>query len=169
MHSKYTLNKSQEKINHLLYMHDNKLFSKNEKELETLIQIMRIYIQDIGMEFDIEKCAKQIMKSRKRHITEGIELPNQEKIRTFRSKESNKYLGIFEADTIKQVEWKKKSKNSISGESESYSRQKYILYNLIKGVNTGDVLFVIYSGPILKWTRKDLKQRDRRTKINDHV
>ena len=32
-------------------------FSKNEKELETLIQTVRIYSQDKGMEFGIEKCA----------------------------------------------------------------------------------------------------------------
>ena len=32
----YTLHKSQEKINHLMYMDDIKLFAKNEKELETL-------------------------------------------------------------------------------------------------------------------------------------
>ena len=38
-----------------MYMDDIKLFVKNEKELETLIQIVRIYNQDIGMKFDIKK------------------------------------------------------------------------------------------------------------------
>ena len=37
--------KSQENINDLMYMEDIKLFAKNEKELETLIQTMRIYSQ----------------------------------------------------------------------------------------------------------------------------
>ncbi len=37
-------------------MNDIKLFAKNEKELETLIQLVGIYSQDIGMEFGIEKC-----------------------------------------------------------------------------------------------------------------
>ena len=36
-------------------MNDLKQFAKNEKELESLIQAVRIYNQDIGMEFDIEK------------------------------------------------------------------------------------------------------------------
>ena len=31
------------------------------------------------MEFGIEKCAMQEMKSGKRHVTEGLELPNKEK------------------------------------------------------------------------------------------
>ena len=38
-----------------MYMDDIKLFAKNEKELEILIQAMRIYCDDIGMEFGIEK------------------------------------------------------------------------------------------------------------------
>ena len=40
-----------------------KLFAKNEKELETLIQTIRIYSQDRRMEFSIEKYAMLIMKS----------------------------------------------------------------------------------------------------------
>ena len=33
----YKLSRSQEKINHLIYMDDIKLFAKNEKEHETLM------------------------------------------------------------------------------------------------------------------------------------
>ncbi len=41
------------------------------------MQTVRIYSQDIGMEFGIEKYAMLVMKSSKRHITEGVELPNK--------------------------------------------------------------------------------------------
>ena len=58
-------------------------FSKNEKELKTLIHAIRMCSEDIGMEFGIEICAMLVMKSGKRHLTDGIELPNQDKIRTF--------------------------------------------------------------------------------------
>ena len=50
----YKLSRSQEKINHLTYIDDIKLFAKKEKELETLIHTVTIYSQDIGMEFGIE-------------------------------------------------------------------------------------------------------------------
>ena len=70
-------------------MDDIKLLAKNEKEMETLIHAIRIYSQDIGMEFGIEKCALLIMKSGKRHITDGIELPNQDKIRTLAENETD--------------------------------------------------------------------------------
>ena len=65
---------------------------------------MNIYINDIGMEFGMKKSAILIKKSRKRQMTKGIELPNQEKIRTVGEVETYKYMGILEVDTIKQVE-----------------------------------------------------------------
>ena len=53
-----------------MYIDDIKLFVKNEKELETLIQAVRLYSQDIGMEFDIGKYVILIMRSGKIQITE---------------------------------------------------------------------------------------------------
>ena len=78
----YKLSRSQEKINHLMYMDDVKLFAKNERKLETLIHAVRIYSQDIGMEFGLEKCAMLVMKTGKRHMTDGMELPNHDRIKT---------------------------------------------------------------------------------------
>ena len=66
----YKLSRSQEKVNHLMYIDDIKLFAKNEKELETLTHTVRIYSRDIGMEFGIEKCEMLVMKSGKRQLTD---------------------------------------------------------------------------------------------------
>ena len=74
---------------------------KNEKELETLICPVRIYSEDMGMEFGIEKCAMLVMKNGKRHQIDGMKLPNQDKLRTPGEKETYKYLGIWKTDTIK--------------------------------------------------------------------
>ena len=77
--ARYKLRKSQEKINHLMYMNDIKLFAKSKRELATRIPTVRIYSQDVGMESSSEKCTILITKSGKRHMTEGIEIPNREK------------------------------------------------------------------------------------------
>ena len=50
-----------------------------KKNWKLLMQGVRIFSQDIGMEFGIENCAMLIMRSRKRNMREGLELPNQEK------------------------------------------------------------------------------------------
>ena len=44
-------------------MDDIKCLPKTKKKSETIIQAVRIYSEDIGMEFGIEKCAMLIMKS----------------------------------------------------------------------------------------------------------
>ena len=89
-----------------MYLDSIKLFTKNEKDLETLIQAVRKGKEDISIEFYIEKGTMLIMKSGKRHMTKGIVLLNQDKIRTFEEMETNKYLGIL--DTIKYTEMKEK-------------------------------------------------------------
>ena len=158
----YKLSRSQEMINHLMYMDDIKLFAKNEKKLETLIHTVRIYNQDIGMEFGFEKCALLVMKSGKRHLTDGIELPNQKKIRTLAENETYKYLGIMEADTTKQVEMKDKIQKEYLRRTRKLLNTKLSSRNRIKGINIWTVPLVRYSGPFLKWTKDELRQMDQR-------
>ena len=147
-----------------MYLHDIKLFAKNEKELETLIHADRIYSQDKGMEFGIEKCTMFVMKSGNRHMTEGMKLPNHNKIRTLGENETYKYLGILEADTIKHVQMKDKIQREYLRRTIKLLETKHSSRNLIKGINTWAVLLVRYSGPFLKWTRDELKQMDQRTR-----
>ena len=145
----YKLSRSQEKVNHLMYMDDIKLFAKNENELETLLHTFRIYSQDIGMEFGIEKCALLVMKSGKQHLTDGIELPNQDKIKTLAENETFKYLGILESDTIKQVAMKNKIQKEYLRRTRKLLETKLNSRNLIKRINTWAVSLVRYSGPFL--------------------
>ena len=42
-----------------------------------------------------------IMKKGRSETAEGLEIPNQENIRTLGEKENHKYLGILKADKIK--------------------------------------------------------------------
>ena len=69
----------------------------------------------------------------KQHMMEGVELLNQVDIRTLGEKETYKYLGILEGDTINKWKWKKKFKKSISEEPENYSRQNSRAGILSKG------------------------------------
>ena len=52
----YKLSKSQEKINHLMYIDDNKLFAKTKRNWKPLYKVWE-YSQDMGMEFGIENAA----------------------------------------------------------------------------------------------------------------
>ena len=83
------------------------------------------------MEFGVEIYTVPIMKSGKRYMTEGI----KKKIRTFGEKETWKYLGILEADTIKQVEMKEKIKKEYLLGTSELLETKTNSRNLIKGIN----------------------------------
>ena len=100
----------------------------------------------------------------KGHITDGMELSNQDTIRTLGENETYKYLGILEADTIKQEENKDKIQNEYRWRTRKLLETKLSSRNLIKGINTWGVLLVRYSGHFLKWVREVLKQMDQRTR-----
>ena len=88
------------------------------------------------MEAGMEKCAMLVMKSGKRHLTDGMELPNQDKISTLREKETYKCPGMLEADTIKQVEIKEEIKKEYPRRTRKLLETKLCCRNLIKGINT---------------------------------
>ena len=104
------------------------------------------------------------MKNVKRHLTDGMELLNEDKVRTLAENETYEYLGIWEANTIKQVEMKEKIQKEYIRRTRKLLDTKLSSRNLIKRINTLVVPLVRYSGTFLKWTWDKLKQMDQRTR-----
>ena len=61
----YEFSENKEKLDHLLFMDDLKLYSRSDKGLDSLIQTVHIFSEDIGMEFGIEKCAMLVIEKGK--------------------------------------------------------------------------------------------------------
>ena len=85
-----------------------------------------------------------IIRSRKQQMTEGIEFPNQENIRTFGEKKTYKYLGILEADIIKKAEMKEKIKCEYLRSTRNVSETKLNSRTLFKGINIWALPLVRY-------------------------
>ena len=98
-------------------------------------------------------------------MTEGMELTNQDKIRTLGEKETYKYLGILKADTIIQVDTKEKNQKCVSQGNEKATRNQTIWQDLIKVINTWAVSFVSYSRLFLKWAKEELNEIDQTRKL----
>ena len=64
------------KTNHLLFRDDLNICSRNEKELDSLVQTILIFSKDIGREFCIEKCALLVIDKGKIVKSVGKELPD---------------------------------------------------------------------------------------------
>ena len=84
----YEFSESKEKINHLLFMDDLKLYSRSEKGLESLVQTVCVFRKDIGMEFGIEKRPTLVRKKGKTVKSVGIELPDDKVIESLQEGEN---------------------------------------------------------------------------------
>ena len=101
----YELRKGGKKINHLLFMDNLKLFAKNEDQIDSLVNTVRIFSEDIKMEFRLSKCGVLIMKRGKVVKSEGIRMPDGKMMENIEEGEYI-YLGILEADGVKHEEMK---------------------------------------------------------------
>lgn len=152
------------KINHLFYMDDLKLFAKDEDQLKQGLTIVKAFSDDIKMEFGLEKCATCIFKRGKLVKTQNIQLDDQTVIRNIEMDETYKYLGVEERCGIEN----KCMKDRI--EKEYYRRIRQIMKtelcskNKITAINTLAVPVVAYSFGIVDWLRADVERLDRKTR-----
>ena len=153
----FEFRKSGPSINHLLCMDDVKLFGKTEKQLESLMNTVRIFSDDIRMEFGIKKCGVLVMKKGKHVRSEGIEIPSGEKIKEIDLANGYKYLGILEADGIKDKCMKENFRSEIL-KSKSNSK------NTISAINSRAVSIIRYSAGIVTWSVNELQDLDRKTR-----
>ena len=73
--------KNGDKLNHLLFMDDIKIFAKSECEINGLISTVQILSNDIGMEFGIKKFGVLVLKRGTVVSSEGVEIPDGERIK----------------------------------------------------------------------------------------
>ena len=94
----HEFSENKEKIKHLFFMDDLKFYSWSEKVLDSLVQTVCVIIEDIGLEFGVEKCAILVMEKGNIVKSVSIELTHGKVIKLLQKGESCKYLGILEVD-----------------------------------------------------------------------
>ena len=72
----YKVKKGGKKIDHLLFIDDLKMIAKIEDETDNLVNTVRIFSDNIKMEFGLPKCEMLIMKREKLIKSEGISIPD---------------------------------------------------------------------------------------------
>ena len=118
---KYQLGKEGESINHLLFMGDLKLYGNDERQIDSLINTVRVFSDGIRMEFGLKKCAVVVMKRGKVVKNDGVDLPDRGRMKSI-EEDGYKYLGILEYNEVLHAEMKIRLQN------EYYRRLKRILY-----------------------------------------
>ena len=155
---------NKEKFIHLLYMDDLKLYAKTEEELDSLVQTVIVFNENIGMKFSIEKCSMLVMKKGKKAKSAGIKLPDDTVIKALKDGEGYKYLGILQADDLQKKEMKIKVLNEYKRRARKIVKTKLNGRNIVKGINTWAIPVLTYSVPFLSWTKTELHSIDGKTR-----
>ena len=78
----------------------------SEKGLDSLLQSVRVFSEDIELEFGREKCAMLVMEKGKIMKSAGTEVPDGKVIKSLQEDEYYKYLGILEPDKFLEEKMK---------------------------------------------------------------
>ena len=132
--------------------------------MDSLVQTVRLFSEDIGMEFGIEKCAMLVMEKGKIVKSVGIELPNGKVIKSLQEGESCKYLGILEADKFLEEKMKLNVSKKYIRRLRKVLKSKLNGGNLVRGVNSWAVSLVRYSAAFVSWRKSKLQVIDRKTR-----
>ena len=152
------------KLNHFLFMDDLNLFAKGKNQIDSLVQTVHIFSEDIGMQFGITKFGVCTMERRKVISADGIRLPDGQHMKDI-DETIYKYLGILETDKMRRKkEIKKKFSKEYLRRLRLILRSKLNGKNKIMAVNTWAVFVMRYGAGISKWNTDELKSLDRRTR-----
>ena len=126
-------------------MDDLKSYSQSEKRLDSLVQTVSCFSEDMGIEFGIEKCATLVMEKGKIVKSVGIELPDDKVIKSLQKGESYKYLEILEVDKYLEGKMKLNVSKKYIRRIRKVLKSKLNGGNLVQGVNTWGVSLLRYS------------------------
>ena len=137
--------------------------------MDSLVQTVGVFSEDIGMEFGIEKCTMLLMEKGKIVKSFGIELPDGKVIKSLQEGESYKYLGILEADKFLEEKMKLNVSKEYIRRLRKVLKSKLNGRNLVRGVNTWAVSLLRYSVTFVSWKKRELQAIDRKTKLVYHI
>ena len=104
--------------------------------MDSLVQTVRVFSEDIGMPFGIEKCAMLVTEKGKIVKSVGIVLPDGKIIKWSQEGESYKYLGILEGDKCLEEKMKLNVLMGYIRRLRKVLKSKLNGENLVHGVNT---------------------------------
>ena len=125
--------------------------------MDSLVQAVRIFSEDVGMGFGIEKCAMLVLEKGKILKSVAIELTDGKVIKLLQEGESYKHLGILEADEFLEEKMKLHVSKKYIRRLRKVLKSKLNGGNLVRGVNTWAVSLLRYSAAFFSWRKGELQ------------
>ena len=148
-----------EKVGHLLYMDDLKLYASNDNMLTNQLKIVKKFSTDITMKFGLDKCATVSIEKGKFKKKDGFDIQDLS-IRTLQEDETYKYLGIEETNQIDHAKMRKMHKDSYIKALKMILKTKLSAKNKILAINMMIIPKIQYSFGIIEWPQHQINQID---------
>ena len=94
-------------------MDDLKLYLKDDSELEGLLRIVKGFSDDVGMEFELSKCAKTTFNRVTLEKFDHVRLDEETMTKDWEQEKVYKYLVVDESSGIQHATMKQKLKTKL--------------------------------------------------------
>ena len=148
-----------QKVGHLLYMDDLKLYANSEKVLKDQLNTVREFSADITMKFGLDKCAIVAIEKGKFKKSEGIHLQDLS-IKALEEGETYKYLGVEETNKIDHTKMRKLHKEGYVKTLKMILKTKLTTKNKILAINQIAIPKIQYSFGIIDWPQLEINSID---------
>ena len=138
----------------MLFMDESKLCGSNDNEIDSLVKLVKIVPEDIGMHFGFEKCVVLKMKRGKQIHCECIDLGDGVTIKET-DDEKCKCLGMLERDDIYQEKMKKKVQKEYYKRVRAVLKPRMNVANVINAINIWAAATVPLEEKIINWRKEE--------------
>ena len=128
------------------------LNSKNGDQINSLLNAVRIFSEDIKIKFELSKCGVLITKRGKVVNNEEINMADGKTIKNI-EEDRYKNLGVLEANGVKHEGMK----------GQRVRKSKLNGGNIISAINSRAVSIIRYEVGIISWTKMELELLDWKT------
>ena len=136
------------------------MIAKSEEELQKQIQTVKIFSDDIHMDFGLEKCAKITFKKGKLIHSQNLVIDINKEIQELEQGKTYKYVGIEESEGIQHQQMKERLKQ----EYRRMLKSELNARNKITAIGALAVPVLRYTFGIINWRIEEIKQIDRKTR-----
>lgn len=156
---------SREKLSHLWYMDDLKLFATTKQHLKNLLECVGKFSNDIHMKFGLDKCRVNSIDKGKWEEHEGHNVNEwQGMVIGMERNEKYKYLGYLQSIGIDQKIAKETAIKTYMQRVKSILKTELSAGHTAKAVNTYATSVLAYTFGVIKWTRTELEDINTKTR-----
>ncbi len=152
---------SSERITHLLFMDDLKVYAKNRTQLEHALDVVGRVSDAVGMELGLTKCAEAHMKNGRVETDEG---GGTGLLRLAMKEDPYTYLGITQVFDPDLATIRERLKKDFGRRMNGIWGSELNGLNKVKATNSWAVSIFRYFFACLKWTHRELIKLDRDTR-----